>query len=1246
MIVKVFRYRVLLKRSRKFRGGHDGRGIAWMLLSAFLMVGISTGAYAQELSRAAAMPVVNCPGDTTMFRCDASDIIISGFTCSDPDGNLASCTVDNVVLEGDAVTFSPVDGVNTITLTATDIYGVAASCQTNITVIWNQPPTMELPDNDSLFLCAVEEICYPITIGDPDYPQYQNWPTLTLLRGPGTIANDVLCFTPAPDDTTYWFVIMVCDSCGVPINPAVPASPINTCIVDSFSVTITFNQSPAAECPAADTVVFECEPSEICLGPFSATDPDNNLAGEAVNFGTLAGGQVCFTPDTAGVYTIVYTATDACGETDQCETQVVIQVINQPPVATCPGDRNLDVCDLNEICLEGFSCADPNDNLISCTVIGGTLVGNVVCFTPVEGVNALTLIAADACGLADTCVTEVTVGVIPPPVLFDTIRTAVLCAAGEICLDLPQVIGGRAPYQWQYNGQPVAGQVCLTLSDDSVITGSIMVADSCGRTDVATLVVTATVNTAPVVSVAVASPQFLCQPGAEVCAKLTIVDPDNGLSGTSTIGTVRLSDSTVCFIADTAGQYCNRVILSDSCGLTDTVSYCVEVIINQPPVCHLPGDTTYEQCEPVQICRPVSATDADGNLTDCRIVSGPGEMIGGNWCYTPIASGTATVTIRCTDACEATCEGSFATTFVLDQPPSVTCRVDTSFVMPDLYEVCLNGFACSDPDGDLISCASNMGPIVDGEICFVPVEGLNVIVVAAEDACGKTAICTTLVTVITVEQCPIIRLEKTEGTLQGHYENLQVTIENGGCLQIAGFDLLIGYDASALTFVQATAGELLTDCGWEYFTYRYGPDGNCESGCPSGMLRLVGLAETNNGPSHPSCYGPSDGGVYTLADLTFLVSNDRTFECQYVPVYFYWLDCGDNSVSNIDGDSLIIDSRIYNFEGGIIWDEFDDDQYPDGGRTAYSGAPDACLEGFKITPYRCLECWNGGVDIVCADSIDARGDLNLNGIANEIADAVMYTGYFVQGLTAFSSPEASIAASDVNADGIALSVADLVYLIRVIVGDAGPYAKPLPDAFFAVEVRATAEGLEIGYEASSEVGAALLTFVVDGACGTPMLGDGAAGMSLLSGIRDKELRVLIYDIGSHGIAAGRNVLVTIPGDGIALTAVEAADYFGGAMTTTTRSLPTNDELLQNYPNPFNPTTAIQLTLASAAEWTVDIYNIAGQKIRQYAGRSDAGLVEVIWDATDYNGNRVASGIYLYRATAGNFTATRKMVLMK
>jgi hypothetical protein len=105
--------------------------------------------------------------------------------------------------------------------------------------------------------------------------------------------------------------------------------------------------------------------------------------------------------------------------------------------------------------------------------------------------------------------------------------------------------------------------------------------------------------------------------------------------------------------------------------------------------------------------------------------------------------------------------------------------------------------------------------------------------------------------------------------------------------------------------------------------------------------------------------------------------------------------------------------------------------------------------------------------------------------------------------------------------------------------------------------------------------------------------------------------------------------------------VEAGSYNGEMIATKLHALPTTYELSQNYPNPFNPLTTIEFALPTAGKWTLSIYNILGQEVATFGEDSDAGYYKIEWDA-----GRYASGVYLYRLTAGNYSATRKMVLLK
>jgi hypothetical protein len=101
------------------------------------------------------------------------------------------------------------------------------------------------------------------------------------------------------------------------------------------------------------------------------------------------------------------------------------------------------------------------------------------------------------------------------------------------------------------------------------------------------------------------------------------------------------------------------------------------------------------------------------------------------------------------------------------------------------------------------------------------------------------------------------------------------------------------------------------------------------------------------------------------------------------------------------------------------------------------------------------------------------------------------------------------------------------------------------------------------------------------------------------------------------------------------------------------TLPSAFWLNQNYPNPFNPTTVIEFSIAPGEggagmrDVTLEVYNVLGQKVRSLMnGKMAVGPHKIEWDATSESGERVASGIYLYRLQVGAESQTRKMVFLK
>ena len=99
-------------------------------------------------------------------------------------------------------------------------------------------------------------------------------------------------------------------------------------------------------------------------------------------------------------------------------------------------------------------------------------------------------------------------------------------------------------------------------------------------------------------------------------------------------------------------------------------------------------------------------------------------------------------------------------------------------------------------------------------------------------------------------------------------------------------------------------------------------------------------------------------------------------------------------------------------------------------------------------------------------------------------------------------------------------------------------------------------------------------------------------------------------------------------------------------------IPKETALLPNYPNPFNPETWIPYQLSEPAEVTLRIYAVNGTKIRTLAlGQMSAGIYQTrsraaYWDGRNNVGEPVASGIYFYTLKAGEFTSTRKMLILK
>jgi hypothetical protein len=94
--------------------------------------------------------------------------------------------------------------------------------------------------------------------------------------------------------------------------------------------------------------------------------------------------------------------------------------------------------------------------------------------------------------------------------------------------------------------------------------------------------------------------------------------------------------------------------------------------------------------------------------------------------------------------------------------------------------------------------------------------------------------------------------------------------------------------------------------------------------------------------------------------------------------------------------------------------------------------------------------------------------------------------------------------------------------------------------------------------------------------------------------------------------------------------------------TSQRDLPTRFSLEQNYPNPANPTTTIRYQLPLPASVSLKVYDVLGREVTTLVeGVQEPGVKSAMFD-----GSNLASGVYFYRLQAGQFVATRKLMLLR
>jgi hypothetical protein len=1169
----------------------------------------------------------------------------------------------------------------TVAGTYTYIFKVTDECgkvdyDTAVWVItFNNPPVVTAKDT-TVALCAPDTIRIPVCVTDPNAGD-----TVALIKtsGGGVFAGktglppfcDTLKFYATAVGTST-FIFKVTDECGATD-------------FDTATITVTkINQPPTVTAP--DSTKKLCAPGNIS---FVVCASDSN-AGDTITLEKTSGiGTFCtktgVTPQcctltasipSSGTYTWIFKVTNSCGAVDY-DTATWTITVNNPPVVTAP-DGNLNLCSADT--LKFAVCAtdpDAGDTLTLIKTSGpGTFAGKIglspVCdtlkyYVTAAGTYTFIFKVTDKCGATDYDTATWVVGFdAQTPVVTAPDGSKSLCAPDtlkfQVCgtdSDLGDTltlekISGPGTFPTKVGVSPVCDTLRHYITTAGTYTYVFKVTDECGKVDFDTAVWTITkVNQPPTVT-APDSTKNLCGPGNisfTVCAS----DPDAGdtitLEKTSGIGTfctktgVTPQCCTLSAFIPSAGTYTWIFKVTNSCGATDydTATWTIN-FTGQPPAMLAGADKNRSICPGDTICFTVSANHPTNNPVKIEKISGPGNACSPAFsvnpscevCFAPASAGQYCFIFRATEQnCNLTDEDTVCVNVSSGEPPFIIPGPDTIKVCPGNSAVFI--VRATNPSGDSVCIEKASGPGSFPTVCdlgdafsgftyLVPDENCYPVVFKASSDCGEDF--DTVVICGDSSQCEVcihVKIDCPEGD-PGENLWLPILIQNN--VEIGGFDLVVEFNNTDITVVKVERGDAIDDTNstgkfnWHYFTYRLDPS----TVIHKYKIHLVGVGKLYS--SYPGiCLGPNPGFV-ELAKIRVVLANNELLRCFQTPVFFEWdsFTCLENTFSDCSGNTLYV-SNNYN--------QFNPDSCP------------ALDKNRAVLP--CVLFEDGCVRFRCPQDVDpiVIGDINVNGFPYEVADAVLFSSYFIYGESVFSSDydtrQAQIGGSDVNRDGFVLSIADLVYLLRILVGDQAP----LGEGTSLTNVsgyQADFDGRFVEVSAQKALGAALFVFNGEGMV-TPL----AQNLTIISNAAEGQTKVLVYGLSKgSAIPAGNTKLFSIKGK-VELSKVEAADYYANPVEVQISSggnKPTTYNLSQNYPNPFNATTSIKFALPVDGKVTLKIYNLAGQVVKVFQEQMSAGYQTIVWDGTNSNGEKVASGVYFYRLDVGAWTDIKKMLLLK
>ncbi|HUU46548.1 MAG TPA: hypothetical protein VM118_12525 [Acidobacteriota bacterium] len=464
----------------------------------------------------------------------------------------------------------------------------------------------------------------------------------------------------------------------------------------------------------------------------SSTTPNVTFEWDVYDGGHIVSGANTWTPEVDAPGTYVLTVSSAAG----CESAdtVVVTADTTPPDVDAGPDKFL-TCSVTETTLSGSS-ATPGVTFSWIATAGGHIVSGATTPNPLvdaSGTYILTVTnPTNGCTASDTALVVITPDNEPPKIVCppnvtlechdstDPENTG-YATATDNCDEDPDidhsdyVIDGSCPNEFTI-------ERTWTATDDA------------GNSTFCMQLISVMDTIPPVLSGCPGGIRILCDAPVPPPPSVTATDNCEGV----TVDFKETKQLNGC--GGYTGTIVRTWVATDACGNKDTCQQIITVYDETAPVCdRVPPDTSFFLCDPgSEVCVPVGGSDACDATVSCWVVSGPGEVVGGRWCYTASKTEAFDVRVACADDCDNRCEIPFHVVIDINEAPVCHVPHDTLIGLCEAAEVRLPVFG-TDSDGNLLRCeiAGGVGRLESGYWVYMPSgDETQCVTIRCVDECG------------------------------------------------------------------------------------------------------------------------------------------------------------------------------------------------------------------------------------------------------------------------------------------------------------------------------------------------------------------------------------------------------------------------------------------------------------------------------------------------------------------------------